>query len=146
MRALNKCLSATADGAAKKVVVPSDAEFASAVPQSHRKGEKAWHVKAHRGSKDGFLFFLSTAIVWAFKKPLALLSIDKIQSISYTSVLQRTFNLLVVVLLDDGREEEIEFAMLDQADYAGINEYVQRHGLNDASLAAERRARARGWT
>jgi hypothetical protein len=31
--------------------------------------------------------------------------------------------------------------MLDQADYSGINEYVQKHGLQDASLAATRRAK-----
>lgn len=32
---------------------PSEATFHSALPQSHRKGEKAFHVKAHRGSKEG---------------------------------------------------------------------------------------------
>lgn len=32
--------------------------------------------------------------------------------------------------------------MLDQEDFAGIDEYVKRHGLNDASMAAERRAKA----
>jgi len=37
----------------KHVVRPSAAEFASSIPQSHRKGEKAYHVKAHRGSKEG---------------------------------------------------------------------------------------------
>jgi len=37
----------------KRVVIPSAAEFSSSVPQSHRKGEKAYHVKAHRGSKEG---------------------------------------------------------------------------------------------
>jgi hypothetical protein len=37
----------------KHVVRPSDTEFASAIPQPHRKGEKAYHVKAHRGSKEG---------------------------------------------------------------------------------------------
>jgi hypothetical protein len=31
--------------------------------------------------------------------------------------------------------------MLEQADFAGINEYVQKHGLQDASLAADRRAK-----
>jgi hypothetical protein len=31
--------------------------------------------------------------------------------------------------------------MLDQADFAGINEYVQEHGLQDASMAAARRAK-----
>jgi hypothetical protein len=31
--------------------------------------------------------------------------------------------------------------MLEQADFAGINEYVQKHGLQDASLAEARRAK-----
>lgn len=39
----------------KRVVFPEEREFASAIPQSHRKGEKAFHVKAFRGSKDGKL-------------------------------------------------------------------------------------------
>lgn len=30
--------------------------------------------------------------------------------------------------------------MIDQADYSGINEFVQKHGLQDASMAAARRA------
>ena len=48
-RALNKML--TTDG--KKIVKPTEAEFTSGVPQPHRKGEKAYHVRAHRGSKEG---------------------------------------------------------------------------------------------
>lgn len=32
---------------------PIEGTFHSALPQSHRKGEKAFHVKAHRGSKEG---------------------------------------------------------------------------------------------
>lgn len=36
-----------------KVIRPDDREFVSATPEAHRKGEKACHVKAHRGSKDG---------------------------------------------------------------------------------------------
>lgn len=31
--------------------------------------------------------------------------------------------------------------MIDQADYAGIDAYVKRHGLQDASLAEARRAK-----
>lgn len=30
--------------------------------------------------------------------------------------------------------------MLDQSDFAGIDEYIKRHGLNDASMAKVRRA------
>lgn len=37
----------------KSVVKPTETEFASSIPQSHRKGEKAYHVKAHKGTKEG---------------------------------------------------------------------------------------------
>ena len=37
-----------------KVVVPTEKEFVSATPEAHRKGEKAYHVKAFRGSKEGW--------------------------------------------------------------------------------------------
>lgn len=39
----------------KKLVLPDEREFASEIPQSHRKGEKAFHTKAFRGSKEGSL-------------------------------------------------------------------------------------------
>ncbi|KAH9836914.1 Histone chaperone [Teratosphaeria destructans] len=127
----------------KKVVIPRESEFASSIVQAHRKGEKAYHVKAHRGSKEGYLFFLQNGIIFGFKKPLAFFPFSAIESISYTSVLQRTFNLVISTQDADGNSgKEDEFSMLDQADFAGIDEYVKRHGLNDASMAAARRAKA----
>ncbi|TLD19024.1 Rtt106-domain-containing protein [Venturia nashicola] len=129
----------------KKVVFPDEDEFASAIVQSHRKEEKAFHVKAHRGAKDGYLFFLSPGILWGFKKPLLFLPFSAITSISYTSVLQRTFNLNIQATADaESAEDEIEFSMLDQLDFAGIDAYIKRHGLNDASLASVRRAKKYG--
>jgi hypothetical protein len=127
------------------ITEPAPAEFASAIPEAHRKNEKAYHVKAFRGSKDGFLFFLSTGIFFGFKKPLFFVNLEDVQSVAYTSVLQRTFNI-VITFKEDGSDDEkdVEFSMLDQADYAGINDYVQRHGLNDASLAASRKAKMVG--
>lgn len=128
----------------KSVVTPEDDEFASAVPQLHRKGEKAYHVKAFRGSKEGYLFFLPTGILWGFKKPLTFFAFASIASISYTSVLQRTFNLVVTTNpRSEGGDagQEIEFSMLDQQDFAGIDAYIKGHGLNDASLAKERAAK-----
>ena len=38
-----------------KLQQPDEKEFASEVPQPGRKGEKAYHVKAFKGSKDGEL-------------------------------------------------------------------------------------------
>jgi len=127
----------------KRIVRPTDAEFSSSIPQSHRKGEKAYHIKAHKGSKDGYLFLLSNGVVFGFKKPLAFFPFSAIESISYTSVLQRTFNLVIAATEGDSLEtKETEFSMIDQADFAGIDDYVKRHGLNDASMAADRRAKA----
>jgi hypothetical protein len=34
---------------------PKESVFCSAMAQSHRKGEKAFHIKAHRGNKEGSL-------------------------------------------------------------------------------------------
>ena len=126
----------------KKVVWPDEDEFSS---QATKGAGKQYAVRTHRGSKEGYLFFLSPGVLWAFKKPLLFLPFTSITSISYTSVLQRTFNINIAVREPDNdgmdQEYEIEFAMVDQADFAGIDAYVKRHGLNDASLAAGRRAK-----
>lgn len=117
--------------------------FHSAVRQSHRPAEKAVHVRAFRGSKDGYLFFLPTGVLWGFKKPLLFLPLDRVVALSYTSVLQRTFNMVVEVDLGaDGATEELEFSMLDQEDYAGISQnYVAKHRLQDRSMAEQRKAK-----
>ncbi len=127
-------------------IIQADAKlFASELRQPHRPGEKAVHVKAFRGSKDGYLFFLPNGILWGFKKPLLFLPHERMTSVSYTSVLQRTFNLSIEVDVsvpgEEDRSEEIEFSMLDQEDFAGIGEYVNRHGLKDKSMAEQRKAK-----
>ncbi|KAF2490846.1 Rtt106-domain-containing protein [Lophium mytilinum] len=137
---INDCLKG--EGVNKRVIFPDEKEFGSAIVQAHRKGEKAFHVKGHRGSKEGFLFFTSVGIVWAFKKPIAYFSFDSINAVSYTSVLQRTFNLNIGVVADDeSKPQEFEFSMLDQADYSGIDSYIKKHGLEDASMAEQRKAK-----
>ncbi|KAK2733157.1 hypothetical protein FQN55_003726 [Onygenales sp. PD_40] len=126
-----------------KVVCPSEKEFVSPTPEAHRKGEKAYHVKAFRGSKEGFLFFLSTGIFFGFKKPLIFFSFDSIESISYTSVLQRTFNLNITTRSPTSPDElqEFELSMIDQSNHPGIDAYIKKHRLQDASLAEARRAK-----
>lgn len=126
----------------KRVLEPDRKEFASRIVQAHRKQEVAFHVKAFRGSKDGFLFLLSTGILWGFKKPLEFFAFDSIDSVSYTSVLQRTFNLNIGVRISqDEKVQEYEFSMIDQADFGGIDNYIKRHELQDASMAEQRRAK-----
>jgi hypothetical protein len=90
----------------------------------------------------GYLFFLSTGILFGFKKPLVFFAFENVDSISYTSVLQRTFNLNIVARPTSSDEtQELEFSMIDQADFAGIDTYIKKHGLQDASLAEARRAK-----
>lgn len=105
--------------------------------------------------QTGYLYFLSRGILFGFKKPLLFFPLHSITSISYSSILQRTFNLNVSAQLSSGdctfcipgaspdgkSEAEFEFSMLDQADFAGIDAYVKGHGLHDASLAEGRRAK-----
>ena len=126
----------------KHVLKPDKKDFSSQIVQAHRKGETAFHIKAFRGSKDGFLFLLSTGIFWGFKKPLEFFTFDTIDSVSYTSVLQRTFNLNIAVRTSEtSNPQEFEFSMIDQVDFAGIDAYVRRHELQDASMAEQRRAK-----
>ena len=126
----------------KSVTIPGPSEFVSQLAQAHRKGEMAYHVRSFRGAKDGYLFLLSSGIIWGFKKPLEYFPFDVIESVSYTSVLQRTFNLNIAIRRSsDDEPQEFEFSMVDQADFGGIDAYVKRHSLQDASMAEQRRAK-----
>ena len=130
-------------GHSVQIVEPDPTEFASETAQPYKKGDKAVHVKTFRGNKDGFLFFLPTGIFWGFKKPLIFFSFDSIDSVSYTSVLQRTFNLNISARgsLSSSETQEYEFSMLDQGEFANIDAYIKRHQLQDASMAEQRRAK-----
>lgn len=91
------------------------------------------------------MFFLPNGILWAFKKPLLFLPNERIAAVSYTSILQRTFNLAVEIDTsvpgEEESKEEYEFAMLDQEDFGGIDTFVKRHGLQDKSMAEQRKAK-----
>ncbi|KAK5054483.1 hypothetical protein LTR84_001374 [Exophiala bonariae] len=143
---LEKALSFVLSRHDIQLTQPSKDEFASAKPESHHKNDTAYHVRAFRGSKEGFLFFLDNGIFFGFKKPLLFFGFENIESVSYTSVLQRTFNLNIAYREGDLNDDqpadiqEIELGMIDQADFPGIDGYIKKHGLQDASLAESRRA------
>lgn len=117
-------------------------KFQSMVRQPHRPSEKAVHVKAFRGSKDGYLFFLETGILWGFKKPLMFIPLNRIAATSFTNILQRTFNIAIEVFAGEGdATEEVEFSMIDQEDYGGIDDYIKTNRLQDRSMAEQRKAK-----
>lgn len=139
------------------ITAPDPRIFHSTAKQAYRPNERAVHVKAHRGTKDGFLFFLPNGILWGYKKPLLFIPLDRIVAVSYTNVLQRTFDITIEVDVSHAphqqtpeqeaegggvKTEEIEFSMIDHEDYGVIDDsYVQRHGLNNRSMAEGRRAK-----
>ena len=138
--AMNKRLKVAGNGV--EIVSANPNKFHSMVRQPHRPNERAVHVKAFRGSKDGFLFFLENGILWGFKKPLMFIPLNRVAATSYTSILQRTFNLVVEVFATEGdATEEVEFSMLDQEDYGGIDEYIKQNRLQDRSMAEQRKAK-----
>lgn len=104
--------------------------------------ETLFHVNTHRGSKDGLLYFLPTHIFFGFKKPLLLLRLEDILSISYSSITRLTFNI-VIKYLDrfTETEAEIEFSIIDQSLYDKINRYVSSKQLHDDSMAEKRKAK-----
>jgi hypothetical protein len=124
------------------IVASNPNKFQSMVRQPHRPSEKAVHVKAFRGSKDGYLFFLETGILWGFKKPLMFIPLNRIAATSFTNILQRTFNVVIEVFAGEGdATEEVEFSMIDQEDYGGIDDYIKNKRLQDRSMAEQRKAK-----
>jgi hypothetical protein len=87
-------------------------------------------------TSPGFLYFTAVGIVYGFKKPLLFFDFASVDAVSYTDIVRDMFNLVVTT-----PHQEIEFGMLPQTDFEGINAYVQAHGLQDASMAAARRAK-----
>lgn len=125
---------------------PSPKDFTSAIPQPHRKHEPAVHITAHRGSKEGYLFFLPEGLIYGFKRPMLYMPLRDIVSITYNDILQRTFNLTVTSSnngggSDTGTMEETEFSMIDIAEHDRVDGFVRAHQLHDASLSELRRAK-----
>ncbi|RMZ79270.1 hypothetical protein DV737_g3481, partial [Chaetothyriales sp. CBS 132003] len=115
--------------------------FVSVFPEVQRKNEKAYHVKAHVGTKDGYLFFLSTGIFFGFKKPIKFIPLESIDSTSFVRPVSRTFGLAITYSEDGKDSEEIEFDQIDNTEHAGINKYIQKHGIQDGSFSEARKAK-----
>ncbi|PNY30066.1 Histone chaperone [Tolypocladium capitatum] len=131
-----------AAGNAVEVISADPSKFHSVIRQAHRPNEKAVHVGGFRGSKDGYLFFLENGILWGFKKPLIFIPLSRIAAISYTNILQITFNIVVEVFSGEGEDtDELEFGMLDQQDYGGIDNYIKLNRLQDRSMAEQRKGK-----
>lgn len=94
-------------------------------------------VVAYVGAREGFLYFLDDFLFYGFRKPLMLVMLAEIESVSFTMVTSRTFNV-VVKLLDDTQHE---FEKIDHKYYDMILQFIELHNLNDESMAEDRKAK-----
>ncbi|SCU94166.1 LADA_0G06964g1_1 [Lachancea dasiensis] len=100
-------------------------------------GPRPFYVEAHRGTKEGTLYFLPDHVIFGFKKPILMFSSQEIESITYSSITRLTFN--VTLTTKDG--EKFEFSMIDQNEYTLIDDYVKRKQVIDNSMSEENKAK-----
>lgn len=97
----------------------------------------SFHVDCHRGTKEGTLYFLPDHILFGFKKPILLFQSQEIESITYSSITRLTFNITLITK----SEEKFEFSMIDQNEFAKIDEYVKKKQVKDKSMSDELKAK-----
>ncbi|KAI8875151.1 Rtt106-domain-containing protein [Backusella circina FSU 941] len=127
---------------------------ASGVSDTTGKPTNRAHVDAYLKAKDGSLYFLPKGILFGFKKPALFFPITSLSSIVITSVTQRTFDLTLIlnegspVVLGangfkptrEGNHDTVQFSMISQSEYSGIDHYIKQANINDNSMAEERKA------
>ncbi|AGO10291.1 AaceriABL165Cp [[Ashbya] aceris (nom. inval.)] len=106
-------------------------------PFSNNQGPPAFHVECHRGTKEGTLYFLPDHIIFGFKKPILVFASNEIESITYSSITRLTFNVTLITK----SQEKYEFSMIDQSEFANIDEYVKRNQVKDKSMSDELKAK-----
>lgn len=92
---------------------------------------------AYVGAKEGILYLMDDLIFFGFKKPLVLVWLAEIESVSFTVVTSRTFNIVIQTV----EEAEFEFAMISHEKFDSLHKYIEEKGLSDRSLAEERKAK-----
>ncbi len=119
------------------VVRPNKKDFKSPERQRQWNDEHANHVVARRGSKEGYLFFLSVGLVWGFKKPMLFLPVTEILHINFSGIFGKTFNLTVGCKRSTCDEKtaqamsdlSIEFSVIDIVNHDAVNDYIAKYRL-----------------
>ncbi|KAI8646248.1 hypothetical protein BD408DRAFT_410440 [Parasitella parasitica] len=136
------------------ITQPSKEYFRSTgVSSTTGKTEDRSHVIGYLKAKDGFLFFLPTGILFGFKKPTLFFPVSSLASTVISNITQRTFDLTLTLrpeskvlgsagfrTIKDGDNETVQFSMIEQSDYGGIEAYTKKLNINDHSMAEERKA------
>ncbi|KAI8098952.1 uncharacterized protein BX664DRAFT_319989 [Halteromyces radiatus] len=117
-------------------------------------------VKTYLRNKDGVLYFLPQGVLFGFKKPTMFIPNTMIAATVITNVTKHTFDLALQLLPDHyplGAADAISwtpflqeiaqrqtvylpFSMIEQSDYAGIEGYIKKVGINDRSMTEATKA------
>ncbi|CCH61987.1 hypothetical protein TBLA_0G00380 [Henningerozyma blattae CBS 6284] len=106
---------------------------------SNKQSISSFYVGAHRGTKEGSLYFLPNYVIFGFKKPILVFESDNIESISYSSITRVTFNATLITK----DSEKYEFSMIDQSEFNKIDEYVKNKSVVDNSMSEELKAKSK---
>lgn len=110
------------------------------IKDGFRTGGNCFYVEAHKGSKEGTLYFLLDHILFGFKKPIILYDLKDVKSITYSSITRITFNITLLIRKDE-QEQKIEFSMIDQSEFSKIDLFVKSKEVVDNSMAEELKAK-----
>lgn len=82
-----------------------------------------FHIHCYRKASDGYLFLLPKGVFFGFKKPLAYLPHTLLATVSFKSVLSRTFDIEFV---DSRGNKKTEFGMVPIEEYEAISDYLRK--------------------
>jgi hypothetical protein len=142
-----------------EITQPSKSTFTSSgVSDTTGKLANKAHVNAYLKAKDGSLYFLPKGILFGFKKPALFFPVTSLSSIVITGVTQRTFDLTLILKegnptvlgggvsgfkpTREGNHDTVQFSMISQSEYTGIDSYIKQANIHDHSMAEERKAPA----
>lgn len=101
---------------------------------------KAFYAGAHAGTREGYLYFFPTYILFGMKRPILAFRHEDIKSVVYSTITRHTSSLNLEVVSQEGTKK-LELSMIDQEEFPTIDEYIRLHDLNKKSLSEELQAK-----
>ncbi|KAI8148021.1 hypothetical protein BJV82DRAFT_594300 [Fennellomyces sp. T-0311] len=138
-----------------RVTQPSKTYFTSTLVSAttgKRSEEDRFYANGYLKAKEGCLYFLPEGVLYGFKKPVSFYPLSCLASTFYSGITQHTFNLSLVlhkghrplgsafINIKEDEETTVEFSMIEQSEYGGIDGYIKKVGVNDKSMSEENMA------
>ncbi|KAG2217164.1 hypothetical protein INT45_003055 [Circinella minor] len=140
-----------------EIQLPSKSIYLSTVLSTttgKRPDEDRFYANVYLKNKEACLYFLPKGILFGFKKPVYYFPLTILSSTYYSGITQHTFNLTLVLkknqlplgsLLNVSKDEQengstLEFSMIEQSEFGGIDQYIKKMNINDKSMSEENMA------